>query len=104
MRAIETALDGQWKVDVESAVDGTGFEMRRVLLRNPQVDPAVARFDVEPFAFPAGTFEIDIDAAVARAALDVTGHVGELDAAVDGAEFDLSIDVAHADAAVGRFE
>ena len=68
----------------EPAVHGARLEVRRVLLRNAEVHAAVARLDVEPFAPPARTIEIDVDAAVARAALYVARQVGELHAAVDG--------------------
>ena len=89
---------------LKPAVDRSGLEVRRVLLGNPEVHAAVARFDVEPFALPAGTFEIDVDAAVARASLHVARHVRELHAAVDGTELDLAVDVADRDAAVGRLQ
>ena len=75
-----------------------------VLFGDAKVHAAVVGLDVEALAPPAGTVEIHVDAAVARAALHVACQIGELDAAVDGSEFDLAVDVLNRNAPVGGLE
>src|SRR4029453_2252816 len=102
--AAELTLHGNRDVDVQSAVDRAGVEVRRVLLRNSQLDAAVAGLDVESFTAPRRAIEIDVHAAVARAPLHVAREPRELHTPVDRPELDLPLDIVDADSPVGRLQ
>ena len=96
---VDPTLHCDREVDVQPTIHCAGFEMCRVVFRNAKVHTAVAGFNVEALAPPARTVQVDIDAAVARAALEVTSDVRQFHTAVDGPELDLTIDVPDGDAA-----
>ena len=83
-------------VDVDAAVHGSGLEVRRVVLRNPQSHSAIRRLHVEPAALPRAAVKIDVDAAIARATLDLARHPRQPDAAVHGRKFHVAIDAVDA--------
>ena len=75
---------------------------RRVAVRHRQANAAVVGLNVEALADPAVAGQVDLHAAVGRAAAHVAVDVGQRDAAVGGFHVDFAMDALHGDAAVLR--
>src|SRR5436309_6313503 len=72
------------KIDVHAAVGRAGFQVRRIIAWQPQMNPAVGGDGIEPFAFPAIAVELDVQAPVGGLCLDVPVHGLEVNSAVEG--------------------
>src|SRR5207244_2502718 len=86
--AVESALDGDRKVDPQAAVDSAGLELGGIGFRNRHTHAAVRRLQVETSAVPPVTVEIDGEPSVRGPPTNLAADSPEGDAAVLRAQVD----------------
>src|SRR5579859_2608717 len=101
---LDLTLNRDREVHRDAAVHRRRFQMRGVVGRHPQVDTAVHRFRVQSLAMPGIASQRDVQSAVHRAPLDVTGEVAQVDAAIGRVEADLPVHPAQYNSAVHRMQ
>ena len=94
------ALDFDWEVDGDAAVDGGCNEMGGVVVWGFHADAAVGGSGEKSFAAPLFAVEYDIEAAVDGGGADFAAEIVEGEAAVGGVGIDVSLDIGDVNAAV----
>jgi hypothetical protein len=97
---LDLSLDGDGKVDFDTAIHSAGFKMRGVVLGNAQINAAVGGFGVETLPLPSLAGERNVESAIDGLAAYIAGKPIKADAAVSSPEVQVAIETREVDAAV----
>lgn len=96
----DAALNGNWEMNTDAAIDRPGFKMSVVVLGNSDLNSAIGGIGVQPLALPTVSSEVDLQATIDGPPVYVAGEVVERDTAVGRIKMDVPFEMRDLDATI----